>query len=74
MTFDGQDMVYCCAKLNPRLKAIKDESVLFNEREAKKIGLPIIDFFDMHNLPHSDNCQGYLYLKHVPQGYDVKPP
>jgi len=57
--------------LNPKLKEIKDEAVEFSEREASRIGLPLVDYFNLHALGHENNCDGYLYLKHLPQGYDV---
>lgn len=74
LTYDPAHNVYLCAKLHPRLKIIKDDAVTFNEREARRIGLPIVDYFNLHNIGHEDNCKGYRYLTQTPQGYDVKKP
>ncbi len=71
LSYDPGANVFLCSKLNPRLKTIKDDAVKFNEREAKRINIPVIDYFDLHGIGHEDNCSGYLYMKHIPQGYDV---
>jgi hypothetical protein len=74
LSYDPAAGVFLCAKLNPRLKSIKDDAVHFNEREAKRLNLPVIEYFDLHGIGHENNCQAYLYLKHKPQGYDVDKP
>lgn len=74
LSYDSVTDVFLCAKLNPRLKVIKDDAVAFNEKEARRINLPVVDYFDLHGIGHENNCQGYLYMKHLPQGYDIKTP
>jgi hypothetical protein len=69
--YDNKANTFVCAKLNQKLSDEKDIAVYFNEKEAHKINIPVIDFFDLHGLPHSDNCSGYLYLTEKPQGYNI---
>jgi len=74
LSYDPGQGIFLCAKLHPRLKDIKDDAVTFNEREARRINIPVIDYFDLHGIGHEDNCNGYRYLTQVQQGYDVKKP
>jgi hypothetical protein len=71
LSYDPTDNTFLCAKLHPRLKSIKDDAVRFNEREARRVNIPVIDYFDMHGIGHENNCSGYRYLKHTDQGYDM---
>lgn len=57
---------FFCVKLIPKKKQdIDDQIALFLEK-CKKLGK------DPHkdNIPLGDNCNGYLKLRHVQQGYD----
>ena len=71
LIYDMPSGTYLCTKLHPNLKAIKDDAVAFNEREAGRVNLPVIDYFNLHGIGHKDNCSGYFYMKNIQQGYDV---
>lgn len=71
LDYDAGDGVFLCAKKHPLLKKIKDEAVRYHEAEARRISLPVIDYFDQYQIGHANNCPGYLYLKNTPQGFDV---
>ena len=71
LEYDAASGVFLCAKKHPALKKIKDDAVRYHEFEAKRISLPVVDYFDQYQMGHESNCAGYLYLKDVPQGFDA---
>lgn len=58
-----EDEKWVCCKLHPFLKR-QAEDKLVNIK--KFVGRPSTA------IPAGDNCQGYLMLKYIQQGYDVK--
>ena len=60
------DMVFICKKKSLERKMI-DEEVLEFETECKNKNINPLSL----NSPLGDNCQGYLPMKDLPQGYDV---
>lgn len=64
---DDSDYTKCyCLKLRPEQKKKIDDGVSNFFKECQKKSLDPY----AQNEPIGDNCPGYLFLKHVEQGYD----
>lgn len=62
-----RNMFYCLKKSKDKKDKI-DVEVSSLVKDLKRRGKDI----DAQNIPVGNNCGGYIILKHVEQGYDVK--
>ena len=58
---------YCLKKSKDKKEKI-DTEVSFLVKDLKRQGKDISN----QNIPIGNNCRGYIILKHIEQGYDVK--
>ena len=62
-----RNMFYCLKKSKDKKEKI-DSEVSSLVKDLKRKGKDI----DAQNIPVGNNCSGYIILKHIEQGYDVK--
>jgi hypothetical protein len=62
-----RNMFYCLKKSKDKKEKI-DVEVSSLVKDLKRKGKDI----DAQNIPVGNNCSGYIILKHIEQGYDVK--
>lgn len=59
---------FYCLKKSKNKKEKIDVEVSLLVKDLKRKGLDV----NSHNIPIGNNCRGYIILKHIEQGYDVK--
>jgi hypothetical protein len=64
---DSNGKFYCLKKDIQRRAAIDVEVKEFIKKHNDRGVDP-----NLMGVPLGDNCSGYTFLKHVPQGYDIK--
>jgi len=60
-----------CLKLVPSKKCVIDKEVAEFSQKMRRL-LPFLPIGAENTAPLGDNCPGYIKLRSVPQGFDVK--